>query len=55
VLRWIRNFFICVVLAANSLHGVAMRPDEIQALMDSMNRPKVAHELPVENHYGDDS
>lgn len=55
MLHWIRNLFICVVLAANSLHGAAMRPDEVQALMEAMNMPKVAHEVPDENYNGDDS
>jgi hypothetical protein len=46
---------ICVVLAASSLHNVRMRPDEIEALMEAMRQPKVAHELREEQDNGDGS
>jgi hypothetical protein len=52
-MRRIRNLVICLVLAASSLHGVRMRPDEIEALMEAMNQPKVAHVLPQEEYNGD--
>jgi hypothetical protein len=45
---------VCIVLAANSLQGVPMRPDEVQALMEAMNQPKVAHVLREENHDDDE-
>jgi hypothetical protein len=44
-MRRIRNLMICVFLAAASLHNVRMRADEIEALMEAMRKPKVAHEL----------
>ena len=53
--RRIRNLMICLVLAASSLHNVRMRPDEIEALMEAMREPKVAHTLPDEQDNGDDS
>ena len=31
-----------------------MRPEEIRALMDQINRPKLAHVLPSEDDRGDD-
>lgn len=52
MLRGIRHIFICAVLALNSLHGVYMRPEEVQALMEAMNQPKVAHVLPDDNYNG---
>lgn len=52
--RWFRNVMICLVLAANSLHGVYMRHDQVQELMDAMNKPKVAHTLRKEHDNGDD-
>ena len=54
-MRRIRNVMICVVLAASSLHNVRMRPDEIEALMEAMRKPKIAHELQEEQDNGDGS
>ena len=54
MLRLIRDLMICLVLAANSAHGVAMRPDQVQALMDALNQPKVAHVLREEDRNSDD-
>jgi hypothetical protein len=54
LLRCIRNLMICIILAANSLHGVYMRHDQVQELMDAMNTPKVAHVLREEHDNGDD-
>jgi hypothetical protein len=45
---------ICIILAANSWHGVYMRHDQVQELMDAMNAPKVAHVLREEHDSGDD-
>jgi hypothetical protein len=45
---------VCIILALNSLHGVNMRQDQIQELMDAMNAPKVAHVLRDEQDNGDD-
>jgi hypothetical protein len=54
-MRRIRNVMVCVVLAAASLHNVRMRPDEIEALMEAMRQPKVAHVLQEEQDNGDGS
>lgn len=54
LLRCIRNLTICIILAANSLHGVYMRHDQVQELMDALNAPKVAHVLREEHDNGDD-
>jgi len=54
-MRRIRNLSICLVLAAASLHNIKMRPDQIEALMEAMRKPKVAHTLPDEQYKGDDS
>ena len=55
MVRRIRNVMICLVLAASSLHNVRMRPDEIEALMEAMRKPKVARELQEEQDNGDGS
>jgi hypothetical protein len=54
LLRWFRDFLICIILAASCLHGARVRPDEIKALMEALNEPKVAHVLPDEDYGGDD-
>lgn len=51
----LRVALVCLTLQMGVLAGVPMRPDEIQALMNQMNQPKVAHMLPSENDDGDDS
>jgi hypothetical protein len=53
-MRRIRNVMICLVLAGASLHNVRMRSDEIEALMEAMREPKVAHVLQEEQDNGDD-
>jgi hypothetical protein len=54
MLRWIRNLMICVILAGNSMHGVYMRQDQVQELMNALNAPKVAHVLREEDDNGND-
>jgi hypothetical protein len=49
----VRNVFLCVVLELGALSGVPMEPEKIRALMDAMNQPKLAHELPSEEEGGD--
>jgi hypothetical protein len=44
----------CFVLGFGSLLGVPMCPEEIEALMANMNKPKIAHVLPDEDFHGDD-
>lgn len=51
----LRVALVCLTLQMGVLAGAPMRPDEIQALMNQMNQPKVAHMLPSENDEGDDS
>jgi hypothetical protein len=45
--------FLCVTLEIGVFAGVPMRPDEIQRLMQEMNRPTLAHVLPTENDEGE--
>ena len=52
--RRFRNLMICVILALNSLHGVYMRHDQVEELMNAMNAPKIAHVLREEHDNGDD-
>jgi hypothetical protein len=47
-------FVVCVALEVGVLSGMPMRPDEIQELMNQMNRPKMAHLLPTERDGRDD-
>jgi hypothetical protein len=50
----LRNVMFCFVLGFGSLLGVPMCPEEIEALMANMNKPKIAHVLPDEDFHGDD-
>ncbi len=50
----LRTIFLCAALEVGVLAGVPMRPEEIRALMDQMNQPKVAHVLPSDDDSGDD-
>lgn len=50
----LRVLVACVALEVGVLMGVPMRPDEIQALMQQMNQPVLAHVLPSEDESGDD-
>lgn len=49
----LRMVFLCVTLEIGVFAGVPMRPDEIQRLMQEMNRPTLAHVLPTENDEGE--
>ena len=49
MVRRIRNILICLCLAAASFHGVKMRHDQVEALMEAMRKPKVAHVLQMES------
>ena len=46
--RRLRSLLCCVVLEFGALMGVPMRPEQIQALMHSLNSPKVAKTDPEE-------
>ena len=50
----LRTILVCVALEFGVLSGVPMRPDEIRALMDQINQPKVAQTLPASEQPGDD-
>ena len=49
-----RTIFLCAALELGVLSGVPMRPEEIRALMNQINQPKVAHVLPSDDQDGDD-
>jgi hypothetical protein len=44
----------CAILAAASIGGAPMRPEEIEELMYSMTKPKIAHTLRDDSEDGDD-
>ena len=43
----LRTILVCVALEFGVLSGVPMRPDEIRALIDQINQPKLAQALPA--------
>jgi len=49
----LRTVLLLAVLEFGALSGVPMPPEKIRALMDSMNRQKLAHTLPSEQEDGD--
>jgi hypothetical protein len=51
--RRLRVLFLCATLQLGVLAGVPMRPDEIQALMNHIYQPKLAHMLPTDEDDGD--
>ena len=50
----LRTIVVCATLELAVLSGVPMRPEEIRALMEQLNQPKLAHALPAEEQSGDD-
>ncbi len=42
------------MLTHAAFFGTAMRPEQIQELMQTMNRPKLAHVIPDESENGKD-
>ena len=50
----LRTILMCVALEFGVLSGVPMRPDEIRALMEQINQPKLAQALPASEEAGDD-
>ena len=50
----LRTIVVCAALELGVLSGMPMRPEEIRALMDQLNQPKLAHVLPSEEQRGDD-
>jgi hypothetical protein len=51
--RKLRTIFLCAALELGLLSGVPMRPEEIRALMNQLNQPKLAHVLPSDEDSGD--
>jgi hypothetical protein len=49
-----RTIVLCAALELGVLSGVPMRPEEVRALMQQINQPKLAHVLPVEEEGGGD-
>lgn len=50
----LRTIVLCAALELGVLSGVPMRPEEIRALMQQINQPKLAHVLPAEDEDGGD-
>lgn len=50
----LRTILMCAALELGVLSGVPMRPEEIRALMNQMNQPKLAHVVPADEERGDD-
>lgn len=51
----LRTVFVCAALQLGVFTGVAMRPEDIRALLSQMNQPALAHVLPSDEESGDDS
>lgn len=51
--RLLRTLLICLPLAAGSLAGVPMRPEQVEELMHNLNQPKVTVTIPDESENGD--
>ncbi len=49
----LRKVLLCSVLGFGSLMGVPMRAEEIEELMQSLSRPKVAETTPEEHDDSD--
>ena len=50
----LRTFVICFSLMVGVLGGVAMKPEEIEELMHSLNQPKITVTIPGESENGDE-
>ena len=48
----LRVLVVCIGLEVGVLSGVAVRPEEIRALMHQMNQPAIAHVLPAADDDG---
>lgn len=51
----LRTLLICLPLLVGSVIGVPMRPEQIEELLQSVNKQKVAHSIPDESENGDDT
>lgn len=47
------KLLVCVALGFGSVMGMAMRPEEIEALMRTMNQPVVETTIPDQNDKDD--
>jgi hypothetical protein len=45
----LRALFVCGMLEFAALTRIPMRPEQIEELMQTMNRPKLAHVMPKES------
>ena len=50
----LRTILVCCVLEFGAVIGLPMRPEEIEALMQTMNQPTIVHTIPDEHDIGDD-
>jgi hypothetical protein len=51
----LQRLLLCFALLLGAISGIAMRPEEIEELMHTMNQPKVVVTIPDENENGDGS
>jgi hypothetical protein len=49
----LRTVLVCTVLEFGALFGIQMEPEKIRALLDALNQPTLAHDLPTEEDDGD--
>jgi hypothetical protein len=49
----LRTIFVCVMLEYAAMFGAAMRPEQVEELFRTMNRPALAHVSPDESDRGD--
>ena len=49
----LRTLLVCLPLAAGSLAGVPMKPEEIEELMHNLNQPKMTVTIPDDSENGD--
>ena len=51
----LRTCFVCAALELGVLGGIAVPPEEIRALLNQINQPKLAHVLPADEESGGDT
>ena len=49
----VRTIFVCMMLEYALMFGTAMRPEQIEELLRTMNRPALAHVNADESDHGD--
>lgn len=54
VKRRLRTSLLCLPLLLGAVSGMAMRPEEIEELMHSMNQQKIVVTIQDESENGDD-